>query len=289
MKKTDRLARELELSVIEAVEQARDWATPRVEAAVDWAVPRLQQGIDTASPRIQEGLKSAAHNLADGVATVTPRLQDGLAQLAPRINDVVEGTAPRLHDAVDKATPVILNARDRVVVEYLPKLSDGIGVASEAVHRTLESTPARVDLVAQKIADSAVVHGVKEQALAAGKVLTTQVQPEKPKKKPGYLVFAILAAAVTAGVAAWKVTRPVEDPWRTPSPVTPTPAPVAAGVSVEAETEAALGASASASADSGKHVAQDAGDDVAEVATDAKTAVQNIAANINNGEGSTSK
>ena len=91
MKKSDRIARELEQSVSTGVGNAKEWATPRVEAAVNWAVPRLQQGLDTASPKIQEGLKSAAYNLADGVATVTPRLQDGLAQLAPKISDAAEG------------------------------------------------------------------------------------------------------------------------------------------------------------------------------------------------------
>ena len=153
------------------VENAKDWATPRVEAAVDWAVPRLQQGLDTASPKIQEGLKSAAHNLADGVATVTPRLQDGLAHLAPKIHDAVEGATPRLHEALDKATPVIANARDRVVVEYLPRLSDQIGQASDAVHRTLESAPAHVDAVAQRLGDAGIIHAVQEQAQTAGSQL----------------------------------------------------------------------------------------------------------------------
>ena len=193
MKKSDRIARDLEQSVNSAVENAKDWAAPRVEAAVDWAVPRLQHGLDTASPKIQEGLKTAAHNLADGVATVTPRIQDGLAHLAPKIHDAVEGTTPRLHEALDKATPVILNARDRVVVEYLPRLSDQIGQASEAVHRTLENAPLHVDAVAQRLADSGVVHSIQEQAHTAGtqlkaaaheagKVVGVQIaQPEKPK------------------------------------------------------------------------------------------------------------
>ena len=169
MKKTDRIARDLEQSVSTGVDSAKEWAAPRVEAAVNWAVPRLQHGLDTASPKIQEGLKSAAHNLAGGVATVTPRLQDGLAQLAPKINDAAEGATPRLHEAVDKAAPVIANARDRVVVEYLPRLSDQIGHASQAVHRTLENAPAHVDAVAQKLVDSGVVHSVQAQAQTAGK------------------------------------------------------------------------------------------------------------------------
>ncbi|MFJ5862247.1 hypothetical protein ACIQCM_12560 [Pseudarthrobacter sp. NPDC092439] len=239
MKKSDRIARDLELSVTHAVENAREWATPRVEAAVDWAVPRLQQGIDTASPKIQEGLKTAAHNLADGVATVTPRIQDGLAHLAPKINDAVEGASPRLHEALDKATPVILNARDRVVVEYLPRLSDQIGQASTVVHRTLENTPAHVDAVAQKLGDVGLIHALQEQAQAAGTQLKAAAaeagraanlqlaEPAKPKKR-GWLVFGVIAAAVAAGVAAWKASKPVEDPWKTPSPVKPTPAPVPA-------------------------------------------------------------
>jgi hypothetical protein len=209
VKKSDRIARDLELSVIGAMENAKDWASPRVEAAVD----RLQHSLDTASPKIQEGLKTAAHRAADGVAVVTPRIQDGLAQLAPRINDAVDGASPRLHEALDKATPVILNARDRVVVEYLPRLSDQIVSASSVVHRTLENTPARVDAVAQKLGDVGIIHAIQEQALAtgtqlkaaatqAGRTATVQLaEPEAPKKR-GWLVFGVIAAAVAAGVAA---------------------------------------------------------------------------------------
>ncbi|GAP59536.1 hypothetical protein AHiyo1_28570 [Arthrobacter sp. Hiyo1] len=105
MKKSDRIARELEHTVVNGVENAKDWATPRVEAAVNWAVPRIQHGIDTASPKLQEGLKSAAYNLADGVATVTPKLQEGLANLAPKIHDVVEDASPKIQEALNKATP----------------------------------------------------------------------------------------------------------------------------------------------------------------------------------------
>jgi hypothetical protein len=271
VKKSDRIARELELSVSSAVENAKD----RVEAAVDWAVPRLQHGLDTASPKIQEGLKVAAHNLADGVATVTPRIQDGLAQLAPKIHDAVEGATPRMHDALDRATPVIAQARDRVVVEYLPRLSDQIGTASEAVHRTLEGTPARVDAVAQKLGDVGIIHAIQEQAHVAGGHLksaaseasravtgkTLVVEPPKPKKR-GLLIFGVITAAVAAGIAAWKASKPVEDPWKTPAPVTPapstpevtTPAASGTGVGSAAETPAPVpatpaGGSASAPAD----------------------------------------
>ncbi|TLM73716.1 hypothetical protein [Pseudarthrobacter sp. NamB4] len=311
MKKSDRIARDLELSVIGAVGNAKDWAAPRVEAAVDL----LQHSLDTASPKIQEGLKTAAHNLADGVATVTPRIQDGLAQLAPKINDVMEGASPRLHEALDKATPVVLNARDRVVVEYLPRLSDQIGLASDAVHRTLESTPARVDAVAQKLGDAGIIHAIQEQAQATGTQLKAAaseagrtvgiqlVQPEPPKKQRGWLIFGVVAAAVAAGVAAWKASKPVEDPWKTPSPVTPAPVPATTvndvqEATAEAVEKAGAGAASVADAaagkveesgDKAKHVAENVSDSTASAGEEAKTASRNVASNIGSGDKGTAQ
>lgn len=310
MKKTDRIARDLEQSVASAVENAKDWASPRVEAAVDWAVPRLQQSLDTASPKIQEGLKSAAHNLAGGVATVTPRLQDGLAQLAPKIHDAVEGATPRLHEALDKATPVIANARDRVVVDYLPKLSDQIGLASEVVHRTLEGAPAHVDAVAQRLVDSGVIRNFQEQVQSASKQLNVaaaeasravtkeMAAPQKPKHR-GFLIFGVIAAAAAAGVAAWRASKPVEDPWKTPAPVAPvTPAPVPATTVTDVKESDAAGVAGTATVPATDTTAAATSDLTAEtaatsedasapkVATDAKTAARNIAAS-SNGEGKT--
>ncbi|MFF2030469.1 hypothetical protein [Arthrobacter sp. NPDC058192] len=318
MKKSDRIARDLEQSVSSGVDTAREWAAPRVEAAVNWAVPRLQHGLDTASPKLQEGLKTAAQSLAGGVAVVTPRLQESLAQLAPRINDAAEGATPRLHVAVDKAAPVIANARDLVVVEYLPRLSTGIGQASEAVHRTLESAPVHVDALAQKLIDSGLVHNVQTQAQAAGKNIkaaaadagkTASVklgkrEQQKPKHR-GLLILGVLAAAAAAGVAAWKASKPVEDPWKVPTPVKPAPVSTptvteifadaadkagAAGAGAEDFATAGTAKAAESTADAADKTAdaaKDAADTTAEtannVATDAQTAVRNIASNMKNG------
>lgn len=323
MKKSDRIARDIEHSVVVGVDNARDWAAPRVEAAVNWAVPRIQHGIDTASPKIQEGLKSAAHNLADGVATVTPRIQDGLAHLAPKIHDAVEDATPRIQEALNKATPAIGLARDKVVVEYLPKLSEQLGQASVAVHHVLENAPAQVDAVAQKLADSGVVHSVQEQAQAtgkhikvvadeAGKAVSAQLGKQQKPRKRGLLIVTVIAAAVAAGVAAWKAAKPVEDPWKTPSPVTPTPSttPVASDTAASDTaasdaTASATAATAAASTGPEKHAADLTPEEAAAeaeqatkdafanvegtVATDAKTAVKNIAASLDKDKGAESK
>lgn len=304
MKKSDRIARDLEHSVAAGVDNARDWAAPRVEAAVNWAVPRIQHGIDTASPKIQEGLKSAAHNLADGVATVTPRLQDGLAHLAPKIHDAVEDATPKIQETLNKATPALGIARDKVVEEYLPKLSEQLGQASVVVHHVLENAPAQVDAVAQKLVDSGVVHSVQEQAQATSKqikavadqtskAVSQQLAVQQKPKKRGWLVVTVIAAAVAAGVAAWKASKPVEDPWKTPAPVNPTPAPTPSPA--PADTEASATATSTLPAESKtsditpeeaaaeveqatKDAFEKGKDSKANVATDAKTAVRNIAA-----------
>jgi hypothetical protein len=296
VKKSDRIARDLEQSVSTGVDSAREWAAPRVEAAVNWAVPRLQQGLDTASPKLQEGLKTAAQSLAGGVAVVTPRLQESLAHLAPRINDAAEGATPRLHVAVDKASPVIANARDLVVVEYLPRLSTGIGQASEAVHRTLENAPVHVDALAQKLIDSGLVRNVQAQAQAAGKTASVKLgKPEQQKPKHrGLLILGVLAAAAAAGVAAWRASKPVEDPWKVPTPVKPAPVstPTVNEIFKDAAdkagaTDAGAADTTAAATDETADAAKDAGDTTAKTAdnvpTDAQTAARNIASNMKNG------
>jgi len=176
-----------------------------------------------------------------------------------------------------------------VVVEYLPRLSDQIGSASSVVHRTLENTPARVDAVAQKLGDVGIIHAIQEQALAtgtqlkaaatqAGRTATVQLaEPEAPKKR-GWLVFGVIAAAVAAGVAAWKASKPVEDPWKTPSPVagTGTPAPVPA-TTVNEVPEATTG--------SASEVADAATDTAGDAAEKAKHVAENVAEDVSSSSG----
>jgi hypothetical protein len=174
-----------------------------------------------------------------------------------------------------------------------------------------------VDAVAQKLGDVGIIHAVQEQANVAGnpfrdaatkasKAVSDELADQQKPKHRGLLIFGVIAAAVAAGVAAWKASQPVEDPWKTPAPVTPAPVPAAAvnetqdaadtaaAVAGEVPADASIGdltaTAPGASSPTAKHSAVDAAEDSkdasGEVATDAKTAVQNIAAaSMNNGEG----
>jgi hypothetical protein len=151
-----------------------------------------------------------------------------------------------------------------------------------------------VDAVAQRLGDVGIIHAVQEQAKAAGsqinfaangasKAISDELaKPQKPKHR-GLLIFGVVAAAVAAGVAAWKASKPIEDPWKTPSPVTPAPVPASTVNEAKdaAEESGAADAAAGASGAAVPEAAEDGTEAPAKVATDAKTAVRNIAASSN--------
>lgn len=207
---------------------ARGWAAPRVEAARVWITPRLERGIETASPRIQQGVNRATQGWNDGIALVTPRIQESLDKVGPRVTQIVDSTTPRLQQTLDRATPVIHGARDRVVTEYIPAVSVRLGDAADSASRSLAAAtiPAGVaDVVTRVTGDKKAVKKYQKAAvLAAQRAAKDLRRSQEPKKSSkGWLVLGIIAAAITAGVAAWRASQPVEDPWKTPAPVAPKP------------------------------------------------------------------
>ncbi|GER22964.1 hypothetical protein NCCP1664_14600 [Zafaria cholistanensis] len=241
VKKTERSARDLGSSA----DSARDWVAPRVEAAVYWA----EKGIETASPKIQEGLSRAAQELAEGVYRVTPRIQESLERVAPRISAVVDEATPRIQGAAEKAAPALQHARDVVVREYLPAASVKLGEAADYTIRKLDEVSAAP--VVQKAAAAVKMDKKALKKAAAGHSAKAPKGQARGGGKKGLLVFAVFAAAAAAGIAAWKASKPVEDPWKSPAPVDPAPIPVVAGAPESAEPAAgpAVPAPGSAMAD----------------------------------------
>ncbi|GAB3552727.1 hypothetical protein GCM10027404_23780 [Arthrobacter tumbae] len=227
MKKSESVVRSLENNVLMGVGTARDWAAPRVDAARGWVAPRIERGIETASPKIQQSINRAAQGLSDGVAVVTPRIQESLDRVGPRINQFVDGTAPRIQGTLDRATPALNQARDRVVGEYIPAVSHRLGDAADSASRTLAAAtiPAGVAGVVTKVTgDKKAVKKYQKAAVVAAQRAAKDLKRSKQRKSgKGWLIAGIIAAAVTAGIAVWRASQPVEDPWKTPAPVEPTP------------------------------------------------------------------
>lgn len=290
--KPERTARDFGESVATGAEQALDWAAPKVDTAVKWAVPRLEKGIESASPKIQEGLTWAAKELSDTVAKVSPMIQDSLDRVGPRISAAIDDATPRVQKAVDRATPALNeamgkaspafnHARDVVLNEYLPTANEKIGNAAKYTTRKLDQAkvPEALHEVSEKLKPSAkTVSRLQDTASAAvGHVSKELEKAQKPaKKKRGWLIVAVIAAATAAGVAAWRASKPIDDPWKTPTPVEPTTVRASGPVEVPASVEEVRDEVASSAAEAKAHAAEateDAKDAVEDAAEAAKVTV----------------
>lgn len=227
MKKSEHVVRTLENNVLMGVGTARDWAAPRVDAARVWVAPRIERGIETAAPKIQQGVNRAAQSLNEGIAVVTPRIQESLDRVGPRFNEIVDGTGPRIQETLDRATPAINQARDRVVTEYIPAVSYRLGDVADSASRSLAAAtvPAGVAGVVTRVTGDkkAVKKYQKAAVVAAQRAAKDLRRSKKSQGNKGWLIVGIIAAAVTAGIAVWRASQPVEDPWKTPAPVEPKP------------------------------------------------------------------
>lgn len=68
------------------------------------------------------------------------------------------------------------------------------------------------------LAKAAKTQGKKaEKLLARAEQKSAYAQKLSQKKGKGLLVFGLLLAGLAAGAAAFKASRPVEDPWKTPA------------------------------------------------------------------------
>jgi hypothetical protein len=235
VKKNVRNTHELEegvalgLAAAAGVAAAREWAAPRVDAAYGWAKPRWEKGLETAKPALQDTVRKATEGIAGGVAVVTPLLQESIDKVGSSITHVIDETTPKIQGTLDKATPALTTAKGKVVDEYLPALSTRLGEAADTASRSLAAAtvpPAVENAVIRVTGDKKAVKNAQKRLVAATMQASKDLKKSQARKSgKGWLVFGIIAAAIVAGVAAWRASRPVEDPWKTPAPIKATAGP----------------------------------------------------------------
>ena len=152
-----------------AANQLRERVVPAVGhaagSAKEWSQPRVEAARDWAKPRVEHGIELAA-----------PKLESAVSSLAPKVD----------------------TARDKIVEELLPRLTEAIAAFSAA------SAAAK---------DEAVARGTGAAAVISGDAVA---QPKSRKKRRLLLGLGLLGAAA-AGVAAFmKRSAPKDDPWATP-------------------------------------------------------------------------
>ena len=169
----------------------------------------------------KEQLQDRSASLADTAATVTDQLRERVApaigQAAgnakewgqprveaarlwarPRVEHGIEIAAPKLESAVSGLAPKVDIARDKIVDELLPRVTEAITAWAAA------SAAAKDEVVSRGAGAAAVVKG---NAVAT---------PRHKKRGRVLMALGLLGAAVAAVTTFLKKSAPKDDPWATP-------------------------------------------------------------------------
>ncbi|MDI3329826.1 MAG: hypothetical protein QJR09_03690 [Micrococcus sp.] len=200
----------LEDRINSGVDQAAHWAAPKMEAALAWA----ERGLGEGKVLGKAASKQASHRTNDAIEKLAPQVMAGLHQA----NAVLSG-------AVDRVAPAVDTARHKVQDEYVPaasgRLAGVAGQASKVAHNAKVSPAvesALISLTGDKRAVKNLRKAAEQYAKSAEKQLKKQAKKQGHSGNKGWLVTGIVVAAGAAAVAVWQLTKPVDDPWKTPAP-----------------------------------------------------------------------
>lgn len=184
---------------------------------------------------VQAGVGAAFEWLEPRVELATERIAEGMSKAQPVLQEKLDKMSPMIEDAQKRAG----ETRQKFVDEYVPAASSKLSnVAANTAARLHDAdVPVFVeDAVTRMTGDKKAVKKARKAAEDAMKVAAKELkknQPKQKKSKKGLLIFAVVVAATTAGIAIWRASRPIEDPWKTPAPMSP--ANNAASFSAEAD------------------------------------------------------
>lgn len=224
----------LEDRINSGVDQAAHWAAPKMEVALAWA----ERGLGEGKVRGKAASKQASHRATDTIEMLAPQVRAGLHQA----NAVLSG-------AVDRVSPAVDSARHKVQDEYVPaasgRLAGVAGQASKVAHNAKVSPAvenALINLTGDKKAVKNLRKAAEQYAKSAEKQFNKQAKKQGKSGHKGWLVAGIIVAAGAAAVAVWQLTKPVDDPWKTPAPAPlpkqGAPAGTAAGADPDLATRA---------------------------------------------------
>ncbi|GGG46240.1 hypothetical protein GCM10011374_05720 [Kocuria dechangensis] len=253
-------------------------AESKVLDAGKWASKEVGQ----LAPKLQHSIEAGAAALAGGVAAAGPRVQDSLG----RAHDLSDSAKLK---ATAVAAPAAARAAERAAESRAAMQAKYAGAAALLAGKFAEAdTPEQLEAIVAKLTGDkkAVAHAKKAAARVAKDYAKQQKKAESSHK--GLLVLGLLLAGGAAGVAAWKASRPVEDPWKTPAATSPrvTASPVApqstvaagTGVQVDdvkdATTPAGQAGGASGAAAEAKESAKAIGEDAKTTINEVKEQIQ---------------
>ena len=184
-------------------------------------------------------MRSGAISLAGGIHTATPYVQQGAAsakgatsELRSRAAVQAAKSAPQVAKVAAKVAPV------GAAVKASPQAAKALKAANDGKLAVSERYNATAAQLAQRFADAdtpeqfeaAVARltgnkkAVKNAKKAAARMSKDYAKQQKKAQKGGgrgLLVLGLVVTGLVAGAAAFKASRPVQDPWKTPASTSP--------------------------------------------------------------------
>jgi hypothetical protein len=197
-------------------------AENKVLDAGKWA----SKEIGELAPKLQHSVEAGAAALAGGVATAGPKVQEGIGRAQGLSGSAklkaAAVTAPVAAKAAQTAGPVAAKAADRAADSRAAMQAKYAGAAALLAGKFADAdTPEQLEVIVAKLTgDKKAVANAKKAASKVAKDYAKQQKKAESSHK-GLLVLGLLVAGGVAGVAAWKASRPVEDPWKTPAATSP--------------------------------------------------------------------
>lgn len=281
---------------------AQKGAESKVVDAGAW----LSNEIGELGSKLQHGVESGASALATGVSASGPYVQEGLGK-AQDLSESVKHRGEKIA-AKGAAAAAPLAAKGAAAVaptaaKAAQKTAKGRAVAQEKYSGAIAALAGKVAdadtsdqfdaLVAKLTGDKKTVKRIQKAAAKASKDYAKQQKKAQGGHK-GLLVLGLLVAGGIAGVAAWRASRPVQDPWKTP--MTDSPRVSASPVNSDTTVAAGTGARVDDVKDptapvneqgTASQAAHRASDGVKSVAEDAKQTVNEVKEQIKGSDDTT--
>lgn len=183
-------------SMLTAVKEAFDEkVAPKASAAASAASTKAAEAADVAKDK-SSGLR---HQAMDATSDLRHQARDKASHARDRavtsLDHGIDSAVPKGQEAVASMAPKVDHARDVIVDDLLPKLSELLG----SLQHSKDELLSRQD----------------------GPIATVTGAPKKPKRKGGALIIFGVAAAIGAAVAYYlnSQKKPATDPWATERPV----------------------------------------------------------------------
>lgn len=198
--------------------KAQKGAESKVVDAGAW----LSSEIGHLGTKLQHGVETGASALATGVQQSGPYVQEGLGK-AHELGDTVKARSEKAAAAgAAAAAPLAAKAAKNTAKGRAAAQGkyDGAVAALAAKVADADTSDQFDALVTKLTGDKKTVKRIQKAARNSAKEYAKKQKKAQGGNK-GLLVLGLIAAGAVAGVAAWRASRPVQDPWKTPASTSP--------------------------------------------------------------------